>query len=271
MHRTIRKYLSIIRRKVNPFPRQVKGLDAELFQDILYSRGRLNDLYPADIQPDERAIIDRCRPYTMTSIDRLMGLLRAMDHIHHIGIEGDMVECGVWRGGSMLAVAQKCIQHKNTSRQLFLFDTFEGMTAPDHQDLQYDGINAEKFLQTNEKGEKQGAYWCMASLEDVQTVMAGSGYPNEKITYVKGPVEETLPHSALTKIALLRLDTDWYQSTMHELQTLFDLVSPGGIIIIDDYGHWQGAQKAVDEFLEARNIRTMLHRLDYTGRLMVKE
>ena len=92
----------------------------------------------------------------------------------------------------------------------------------------------------------------------------------KNIIYIKGKVEETIPEIIPGKISLLRLDTDWYESTLHNLNHLFPLLSKGGILILDDYGHWQGARKAVDEYLEKNNVKILLNRIDYTGRIAVK-
>jgi hypothetical protein len=100
--------------------------------------------------------------------------------------------------------------------------------------------------------------------------MYETGYDREKISFVKGKVEETIPDNAPQSISLLRLDTDWYESTRHELIHLYPRLSHGGVIIIDDYGHWLGARKAVDEYIEQNNLCLLLNRLDYTGRIGVK-
>ncbi len=100
--------------------------------------------------------------------------------------------------------------------------------------------------------------------------MLSTGYPKEKIHLIKGKVEDTIPENIPKEIALLRLDTDWYESTKHELIHLFPLLKPNGILIIDDYGHWEGARKAVDEYISDNNIHILLNRIDYSGRISVK-
>jgi hypothetical protein len=112
--------------------------------------------------------------------------------------------------------------------------------------------------------------WCDASLEIVRKALAITGYPSDKIHFIKGMVEQTTPHSAPDKIALLRLDTDWYKSTKHEMIHLFPRLSKGGVLVIDDYGHWQGSRKAIDEYLAENNVKLLLNRIDYTGRIAVK-
>ena len=111
--------------------------------------------------------------------------------------------------------------------------------------------------------------WAIASLEDVQAGMAETGYPAERVHFHQGLVEDTIPAQAPEQIAILRLDTDWYASTRHELDHLYDRVPSGGVILIDDYGYWQGAQEAVDEFLE-RTGRALLLLPMASGRITVK-
>mgnify|MGYP001457107981 CR=1 FL=1 len=199
------------------------------------------------------AIVAAVQPYTMTDDIRIKGLIRETERVCCAGVCGDIVECGVWRGGSMMAVAMALMLLDEgmwyedggmTDRELYLFDTFAGMTAPEPIDVDLHGRPALR--------PETGAYdpaGCTASLAMVQTAMASVGYPPELLRYVKGDVLDTLPAQAPECIALLHLDTDWHKSTRHELETLFPRVSPGGCIMIDDYGHWQGARKATDEYL----------------------
>jgi O-methyltransferase len=103
----------------------------------------------------------------------------------------------------------------------------------------------------------------------VRATLLETGYPAERLHLHRGPVEETLPRQSPGPLALLRLDTDWYKSTLHELEHLYPLLAGGGILIIDDYGHWQGARRAVDEYF-ADSPPLLLNRIDYTGRIAVK-
>jgi len=170
----------------------------------------------------------------------------------------------------MMLVTRKLARAKDTNRQLFLFDTFDGMSEPGNEDVNVvDNATAEQLMQSSDKMEGNNV-WCYSPLEEVRTNVARGGYPAEKIHFIKGKVEDTLPEPSVGKIALLRLDTDWYESTRHELEHLYDLLVPGGILIIDDYGHWSGCKKAVDEFMAARGINIFLSRIDYTGRLAIK-
>jgi hypothetical protein len=226
--------------------------------------------FPDDFTNQEKEIIQIVKPYTMTSYERLIALSRAIDYIEQNNLMGDIVECGVWRGGSMMLAALKLIELKNTSRNLYLFDTFEGMVEPSDVDkLALNEKNAKTLLQQQEKGDGNNI-WCISSLEEVQKNLQSTQYPQNNIYYIKGKVEETLPYEGIKKIAVLRLDTDWYESTKHELETLFDKLEKGGVLIVDDYGHWTGAKKAVDEFIKKNKIKIFLNRIDYTGRIGIK-
>lgn len=222
-----------------------------------------------DISPVVLSTYKKSRPYTMTSPERIFSLCEALNYIINSGIPGDIVECGVWKGGSMMAAAETLLNANDTSRSLYLFDTFEGMSQPTTNDVDIAGITAESLLKSSDK-ETDESVWCCATLDLVKDVLGNTNYPGDKVHFVKGKVEDTIPYYAPEKIALLRLDTDWYESTKHEMEHLFPRLSTGGVLIIDDYGHWQGARKAVDEYLCKNNVKILLNRIDYTGRIAVK-
>lgn len=225
---------------------------------------------PADLPNHHAGIIATVREFTMTSEKRLSSLITATDYVSAAGIEGAVVECGVWRGGSCMAAMSRLRDLGDTEREVFLFDTYEGMSEPTEHDISHFGdVAVESFDDWKENAEEE-QIMCYASLEDVQNNVSRVGYPKDRIHYVKGMVEDTLPQEAPEKIALLRLDTDWYESTRHELETLYPRLEPGGVLIIDDYGFWQGARKAVDEYLAENEIHLLLNRVDGTGRLAVK-
>lgn len=221
---------------------------------------------PPDFESDVREIIDQVKKFTMTSPERVAALCQAVKYISSNKIAGEVVECGVWKGGSMMVVAQTLLNLNDTTRHLYLFDTFDGMPQPTKEDVDLEGIEAEKLLKINDK-KVQDSIWCYAALEEVKKNLNTINYPSEKIHYIQGKVEETIPENSPETIALLRLDTDWYESTRHELIHLFPRLSHGSVIIIDDYGHWQGARKAVDEYLKDNNIPLLLNRIDVTGRI----
>lgn len=225
-------------------------------------------VFPPDFSEENCKIIQLVESFTMTSTERINELLRATEYILQNNIEGSIVECGVWRGGSMMAVALKLIQ-SNTERNLYCFDTFEGMSDPTDQDISSFGDNASHYLKNNQKSETD-PIWAYSPLETVRSNLESTGFPMDKIHFIRGKVEDTLPNDSIKRIALLRLDTDWYESTKHELIHLFPLLAKGGVIIIDDYGHWEGAKKAVDEYFLINKIPIFLARVDYTGRIGIK-
>ncbi len=239
------------------------------FDIVRYRPVSQSESLPTDLSENDRAVLGRIVGYTMTSIERQASLVQAVRYLVRRGIEGCFVECGVWRGGSSMATALTLMQEGDTTRHLHLFDTFEGMTPPTDADKTADGTSAQAHL---EQDVNKTGYWCVAGIEDVQRNMKSTGYPQDRIHLVKGPVEATIPERApVGPIALLRLDTDWYESTRHELVHLFPLLAEGGVLIIDDYGHWDGARKAVDEYLATLGRGFYLHRIDYTGRLLIKQ
>jgi hypothetical protein len=221
--------------------------------------------YPPDFTDAETEIIRDVRPWTMTSLERLYALIQAVRYVSANAIEGSIVECGVWKGGSMAAVARTLLQKQDVRRDLYLFDTFDGMSEPTSKDVDYSGRGAADILDEDE-GYKCGN----APLESVRKVLHETGYPQERIHFIPGKVEDTVPASAPASISLLRLDTDWYESTKHELVHLFPRLSHYGVVIIDDYGHWRGSRQACDEYFAEHHISVLLNRIDYTGRIAVK-
>lgn len=223
--------------------------------------------YPPDFDETMIDLHRRVAPYTMTSPERLYALRRGVEHVVERGISGAIVECGVWRGGSMMAVAYT-LQELDSLRDLYLFDTFEGMTPPTDTDRDIHGELASDRLAEEDRATGWG--WAVSPRDEVEQNLRATGYDPDRIIYVEGRVEDTVPAHAPEDIALLRLDTDWYESTKHELEHLYPRLAPGGILIIDDYGHWSGAKRAVDEYLRDHDLPLFLHRIDYTGRIAVK-
>lgn len=225
--------------------------------------------FPTDASADDCSILSAIAPFTMTSVDRQLALIHSVRHVVRNRIPGCFLECGVWRGGSAMAIALTLAQEGDRERDVFLFDTFEGMTAPTINDRSFDGASAAMLLAHSHRDEN---VWCLAGLDDVRANLASTAYPAEKVHFIQGPVEQTIPLDPTpASIALLRLDTDWYESTKHEMLHLFPRLERGGILIVDDYGHWQGARLAVDEYLASVPDAYFLHRIDYTGRLIVKQ
>jgi O-methyltransferase len=246
--------------------KRIKKNVVELANKLGYDVAPLRPAFPAD----EQDIMDKVRPFTMTSNDQLSSLINAVEYLIVNQVQGDFVECGVWRGGSMMAAALALLKLGQTSRHFYLFDTYEGMSSPTDEDTALQGGRKAKELLAEAKNRQDAPIWAHAGLEDVQRNMESTRYPSERIHYVKGKVEDTLPQQIPGQIALLRLDTDWYESTRHELVHLYPKLAPNGILILDDYGHWAGARKATDEYFAQFNFRPLLNRLDYTARLLIK-
>lgn len=222
-----------------------------------------------DFDPDFLPIHAACHAATMTSPERMYALYKAVRHIAETGAQGDFAECGVWRGGSVMVMAATLLACGVTDRKIYLFDTFEGMTPPTEHDRDISGAPAEQLL-TRETRDPASQIWCYAPLDEVAQNLRPIGYPMNLFRFVKGPVETTIPKTLPGPLALLRLDTDWYESTRHELEHLYPLLVAGGVLIIDDYGHWRGSRRAVDEYFADGTMRPLLHRVDYTGRIGMK-
>lgn len=222
---------------------------------------------PPDFDACVAAVCREVAPFTMTSPERIAALVEAVRHVSRHAIAGDIVECGVWRGGSMLAVARTLLE-LGERRRLHLFDTFDGMPPPGPEDLDLTGVHAADLMAAEDR--ETGTVWARSPLEEARQNVLASGYPAADVRFVRGRVEETIPEQAPDRIAILRLDTDWYESTRHELVHLYPRLAVGGVLIIDDYGHWQGARRAVDEYFSGYGGRMLLNRIDTTGRIGVK-
>lgn len=221
----------------------------------------------------DHTIIERCRPYTMTSPQRLLALIDSVRYVVRRELPGALVECGVWRGGSVLAMILTLQELGVTEREIYLYDTFTGMTAPGELDTsEFDRPALDTWRAARHRRESPwGATFNpeVFSRRTVESTLAATGYPSSRLRVVEGDVLQTLPRDAPGRVALLRLDTDWYESTRHELEHLYPRLAHGGVLIIDDYGHWEGARRAVDEYLGGQG--PLLHRIDYTGRVAVKD
>jgi hypothetical protein len=209
-----------------------------------------------------QSFIGIVQPYSMTSIERITELFNSLEYIRSNNIEGDIIECGVWKGGNIKGILEYLNYYEMHNVTVWLYDTFSGMTEPDENDIDLHGNSAKSILES---------VMCYASIEDVKNVLSGCVYPEEKIRYVIGDVLETLEikENLPTKISLLRLDTDWYQSTKKELEILYPKLVKDGVLIVDDYGHWSGSKKAVDEYF-GNFKESNIHVIDYTGIKIIK-
>jgi O-methyltransferase len=223
---------------------------------------------PVDIDDVARGIIERVRPYTMTPPERVAVLCDAVRYVVRSEIPGAILECGVWRGGSMMAAALTLASLGRDDRELYLFDLFEKMPPPGERDFDAKGQPASLLF---EGPVDANSIPELANLpmEEVRRVVESTGYPAARIHFVKGLVEDTVPDHAPDQIAILRLDTDWYESTAHEMKHLFPRIADGGVLIVDDYGIFRGARDAVDEYLAEHDIRLLLGRVDHAARMAV--
>ena len=223
---------------------------------------------PPDMEGDFIGLYNKCRAYTLTSIERMYCLYKSIEYIVKSDIQGDMVECGVWKGGSSMLIALTLSHFSDLGRKIYLYDTYTGMSTPTKEDIDYTGM--EVFETWNKGLGVNIQKWSSIGVDEVKRNLFSTGYPEGRLVFIQGKVEHTIPGIMPDSIALLRLDTDFYESTYHELLNLFPRLSARGVVIIDDYGHWKGARKAVDKYLNENNIKIFLQRIDYTGRIGLK-
>lgn len=220
------------------------------------------------MDPEFSLIYEKCRHFTKTNRERMYAMYKATEYVVRKGIPGAIVECGVWRGGSVMVSALTLNRLEEKERQIFLYDTYTGMVEPGERDVTVKrGHSARPRWEMRQKDGYNT--WCLATLEEVKQNMALTKYPENKFVYVKGRVEDTIPKVVPDRISILRLDTDFYDSTKHELEHLFPRLSVGGVIMIDDYGCFQGAKDAVDEYFTGHKF-ILLHRVDSSGRVGIK-
>ena len=208
--------------------------------------------------------IEIVSPFTMTSVERIGALYDSLEYIRANNIQGDFVECGVWKGGNILGIMEYLAFHKMTDRKVFLYDTFEGMTPPEDIDKDLNGRKAESILED---------VMCISPIDEVKETIERSSFPMVNVTLVVGDVCKTLDsanHLHKNNLALLRLDTDWYASTKKEMEVLYPKLNFGGVLIVDDYGHWKGSKTAVDEYFEGQGISPQIEQIDYTGIKIIK-
>lgn len=241
----------------------LKRLAGKMGYELVRASARLGDM-----EAEFKAVYERCEPYTMTSVERMYSLYKAVEYVSQNGIRGDVVECGVWRGGSSMLCALTLLGLGDTDRRIFLYDTYEGMSDPGEQDVEHTDRTAHEAMIHH--GRERLSDWCRCSLVEAKRNLASTGYPADMLVFVEGKVEETIPGTVPEAISVLRLDTDWYDSTYHELRHLFPLLSRRGALVLDDYGHWKGAREAVDSYFVETETAMLLNRADYTGRIGVK-
>jgi hypothetical protein len=223
-----------------------------------------------DLEAEFLEFFESCRAETMTSIERMYALYQATCHVLDSDVPGDLVECGVWRGGSVMLMAYTLLSRGCTDRTIWLYDTFDGATPPGDDDIQeMSGRPARDILEEHERS-LEDPFWAVAPRALVESNLRRTQYPMNRFRFVHGDVLVTIPAEIPASLSVLRLDTDWYQSTRHELKHLYPRLSPNGVLIIDDYGYWRGARKATEEYFQTVDARPLLNRIDYTGRIGVK-
>jgi hypothetical protein len=204
------------------------------------------------------------KPYTMTSIERITCLYDSLEYVRKNELSGDIVECGVWRGGNILGIIEYLNYYSINDKNVWLYDTFNGMTEPDDVDVDYRNNPAKNSMHIE-------IVKALSPIDEVKNNLSYSNFNKNNIKYIIGDVSDTLKSkdNLPKNISLLRLDTDWYKSTKVELEVLYPILSYNGILIVDDYGHWQGAKKAVDEYFIDSEID--LEKIDYTGIRLFKK
>lgn len=224
-----------------------------------------------DMTAEERAIFSEVSYFSCQMPESVAQLCRVVEHLTTHKIAGDFVECGVYLGASIISIIRTLQRLGVTDRDIWLYDTFEGMPEPQAVDVFYaDGPEGAREFWDKIKREDGGSDWVRAEVSAVQSNIAHVTYPAERMHFVKGLVEDTIPATMPDKIALLRLDTDFYSSTKHEFVHLYPRVVSGGVVIIDDYGGYRGSQKATDEYLKEQGLPVLLFRIDEHVRMFVK-
>jgi O-methyltransferase len=224
---------------------------------------------PRDIAEEFSDEYYRFRPYTLTTPENMYALHKAVEFIVKAAVPGDVVECGVWKGGSMMIAANALLRLKDTSRRLYLYDTYAGMSRPTERDRILKGnVDVLKRWHDLQRGDHNE--WFYAPLHEVRANLETVGYPKERMKFVKGRVEDTIPATIPDSISLLRLDLDIYGPTKHASKQLFPRLSRHGILILDDYWGWTGERAAVDEYFKKHGIVMYLHRLGSSPRIGIK-
>lgn len=217
---------------------------------------------------ERKSFLMSIRSHTMVSYKKLCHLWDVCHEIEQKKIKGNFVECGVWRGGCA-AIMANISNNLNAKRQIHLFDSFKGMPQPSPAD----GERAAYFSNHNNSGKLDAINKTVGTLPEVKNLLfSKQKLDKQNIFFHKGWFQNTIPKAvkSVGKIALLRIDADWYESVMVCLEGFYDQVAAGGYIIFDDYGYWPGCKKAVDEFFGRRKIKIKLQKIDFSGAYIIK-
>ena len=224
--------------------------------------------FPIEADIEIKKLVNLSSKFSMTGKKRMYLLSQAIMNVKNNNLEGDFVECGVWQGGNIL-LYDLLNNHYNLKKLIFAYDTFDCMPTPQKNDITHNGTSAQKLMNMSERIDGKIDIHCIASLNLVKkNILKYSNLNN--IKFVEGEVEKTLlnEENLPKKISILRLDTDFYSSTKKELEILYPRLVSGGVCIIDDYGYWRGARKAVDEYF---GDQKWLHIVDQTCRYLIKD
>lgn len=202
-------------------------------------------------------IVPEVYDFTVLPIEPMWSLYEAVRYLVARKIAGDFVECGVFFGGASMLITKTLLALGSTSPELWLYDSFQGFVGElAEDDVTWYGHSINKRFPD----------FADIARENIES----TGYPPEQVHLVKGDIEKTAADNEIGDIALLRLDTDTYRSTKVELEHFYPKLVPGGILIIDDYGHAYGARRAVDEYFAELSIKPLFNRVNFTNRLAVK-
>lgn len=246
----------------------IKNLIKNALRERGYIHVNTNERFH-DIDKEFFEIYEQCKEFTLTSLERMHALYMSIRYLAVNNIPGDLVECGVWKGGSVKLMAMTLSRLNDTSRKIYLYDTYEGMSKPTDKDVNYSDISAHDKWDEKQRDDGKSD-WCYSPIDEVKNNISATGYPEKNFIFVQGMVEDTIPGTMPEKIALLRLDTDFYESTYHELKHLYPALVSRGILIIDDYGHWRGSKEATDQYIMENRLPIFLNRVDYAGRVAIK-
>lgn len=209
--------------------------------------------YPDYISPAFRTIFERFAHATMVNWPGCYQSYQAACYVADAQIPGAVVECGVWQGGVSAVMAEALAAAGDTDRPFYLFDSFEGIPEPGGYDFRVFQPEVRALDLYSQRDD-----WGKAAPAELAETLSLCSYPQDRFHIVAGDVLKTLPDQAPDQIALLRLDTDWFDSTRHEMQHLYPRLSPGGVLIVDDYWYWDGARQAVDQYLNEHGLRLFL-------------